>query len=113
MRLSLDSVVRKARRRINQMDPDTQRALGAIAGYLAGEIANQAYERQTPDGKEKWDKSRIVHHGDAGYFIKQYKKNDPLLQGLGDGLMVSDLNDIDKCIYPVLEKAKKAKKRKR
>lgn len=108
--MSIESILKKAKKALRDMDPDTQRALGALAGFMAGEIANREYKKQTPEGKDKWEKSRIMHHGDAGYLLKELKKDDPFLRGLGEGLMVSDAQDRDKCFYPVVEHAKRKKR---
>jgi hypothetical protein len=110
--LSIESILRKAKKCLREMDPKTQKALGTLAGIVAGEIANQAYESRTPEGKEQWEKSRIMHHADAGYLLKEFTKKDPFYQGLGEGLIVSDLKDRDKCFYPIIEQSKRKKNRK-
>ena len=109
--MSLESILRKAKKTLREMDPQTQKALGTLAGIVAGEMANRVYESQSPEGKEQWEKSRVMHHADAGYLLKEFKKKDPFYQGLGEGLIVSDLNDRDKCFFPIIEQARRKKKR--
>lgn len=110
--MTVKSILRKAKKTLREMNSQDQRTLGALAGIIAGEIANKAYESRTPEGKESWQKTRLMHHGDAGYLLKEFKKKDPFYQGLGEGLMISDLQDIDRCVYPRIEQTKR-KKRKR
>ncbi len=109
--MTIESILRKAKKTLREMNSQDQRALGALAGIIAGEIANQAYRSQTPEGKEAWEKKRLMHHGDAGYLLKEFKQKDPFYQGLGEGLMISDSQDIDKCVYPWIEQAKRRKRK--
>jgi len=110
--MSVESILRKAKKTLREMDSQDQRALGTIAGIIAGEVANRAYNNQTQEGKEQWERTRLMHHGDAGYLLREFKKKDPFYEGLGEGLMVSDLQDLDKCVYPKLEQAKRKGRKK-
>jgi hypothetical protein len=105
--------IRKAQRELRKLPPETQRAIGILGGKVAGDVANKIYESRTAEGKILWEKSRIVHHGDAGYLVREHGRNEknPFREGIGEGLMISDSKDIDKCFYPKLE-AVRAKKRK-
>lgn len=107
--------VKKAQRELRKLPPDTQRAIGMLAGKVVGDIANQAYESSSPEQREHWVRTRIIHHGDVGYFIKEHgeEKKNPFREGIGEGLMLSDSKDRDECIYPILEAIKgEGKKRK-
>jgi len=105
--------IRKVRKELKK--PSTKRAIGNLAGKAAGNWANRTYESSSQAEKERWEKDRIMHHGDAGYIVREHGKREknPLLQGIGEGLMVSDSKDRDKCIYPLLEPAKGTGKKRR
>jgi len=106
--------LKKAQRELKKLPPDTRKALGMLGAKKVGDLANALYESRTPEGKELWEKLRPMHHGDAGYLVRENgrKKRDPFLEGIGEGLMISDAHDVDKCVYPGLEAAKTRKKRK-
>jgi hypothetical protein len=99
--------IKKVRKELKK--PATRKAIGKLAGKAAGDWANRRYESSSQAEKERWEMDRIIHHGDAGYIVREHGKREksPLLQGIGEGLMVSDSKDRDKCIYPLLEPAKR------
>ena len=108
--MTIESILRKAKKALREMNSQDQKALGALAGIIAGEIANKAYWSQTPEVRQQWERTRLMHHGDAGYMLKEFKKKDPFCQGLGEGLMISDLQDKDRCVYPKIEQVKRRKR---
>jgi len=73
--------------------------------YLAGEIANYIYGQSNPDTKKKW-REILPHHGDLGYELYKMgtERNDSRLIGLGMGLMLSDLGDIEQ--WEIMRKLK-------
>ena len=106
--------IKKAQREIKKLPPETQRTLGILGGKAIGDVANRLYDSRTPPGKEFWEQLRPMHHGDLGYFVKEdgREKRDPFMEAFGEGLMISDAHDVDKCVYPKIEVAKARKKRK-
>jgi hypothetical protein len=106
---------RKTKRKVLKelKKPSTRKAIGKLAGKVAGDYANRAYDSSTPEEKERWERDRIMHHGDAGYIVREHgrRKKSPLTQGFGEGLMISDAKDKDNCLYSLVEKRKTSKRK--
>jgi hypothetical protein len=98
----------------NMSKRDKER-LGKAIGLLAGAIANEKYNSLSDSEKQVWNQERLMHHGDFGAIVEDYgrKKKNPLVRGLGSGLMDSDRQDEPSWIYSpyVVRKPKKKKKK--
>ena len=74
------------------------RGLSGIAvGTAAGECANIVYRNCNDADKIRWQKKRLMHHGELGVYAiaTALKTGSPFMTGLGIGLAVSDINDKD------------------
>ena len=82
---------------------------GASLGIIGGVMANKKYNECTREEKKEWSENRIAHHGAVGLIItiiviclsilfKRFSESETalFLMGLGIGLMITDLNDIDR-----------------
>jgi hypothetical protein len=101
---------------MGDMPRNKKKRLGAAIGFLAGAIANEKYNSLSDSEKQTWNQERIMHHGDFGVIVEDYgrRKKNPLVEGLGSGLMDSDKQDEPFWIYsPFLVKKSKKKRSKR
>jgi len=74
------------------------RGLGGVAvGAAAGECANIIYRNCNDAEKLRWQKKRVMHHGELGVYAiaTALKTRSPFMTGIGIGLAVSDINDKD------------------
>ena len=97
---------------MGDMSKKKKKRLGTAIGLLAGAIANEKYNSLSDSEKQTWNQERIMHHGDFGAIVQDYgqKEKNPLLKGLGSGLMDSDRQDEPFWIYSrVLVKKPKKK----
>jgi len=100
---------------ISDMSKKDKERLGTAIGLLAGAIATEKYNSLSDSEKQVWDQERIMHHGDFGAIVEDYgrKKKNPLVAGLGSGLMDSDRQDEPFWIYSPLVVKKPKQKRKK
>ena len=86
---------------MGDMSKKEKEQLGKAIGFLAGAIANEKYHSSSEPERQAWDQNRIMHHGDFGAIVQDYgqKEKNPLLKGLGSGLMDSDRQDEPFWIY--------------
>jgi hypothetical protein len=108
-------LIRKGKKLVRSFPREDQELIGLLAAKLVGDKVNEIYETRTPEGKALWETIRPIHHGDVGYVLAEdgKKRRDPLLVGAGKGLMLSDIKDRDKWVYPKMKSVKKRKSQKR
>jgi hypothetical protein len=99
---------------LGDMSKKDKKQLGELLGFVAGTIADEKYNSLSDSEKEAWNRDRLIHHGDFGAFVEDYgrKKKNPLVQGLGSGLMDSDRKDEPSWVYSQLLLSKPKKKKK-
>lgn len=89
----------------------------AMGGFLIGMISPKIYELLSPTQKAKWKEKFPIHHGEAGFvliaasalsrlflefaptenkWVRIAKKVSELLVGIGAGLTLEDINDMNK-----------------
>jgi hypothetical protein len=107
-------IVRRSRKYVKSLPRETQESIGLVAGKLIGDGVNEIYASRKPEEKAIWDLARPMHHGDLGFVLAEEgkKKRDPLMKGVGKGLMLSDIKDREKWTYPRMKSSKKRKGRK-
>lgn len=101
---------------MGDMSKKKKKRLGTAIGLLAGAIANEKYNSLSDPEKQVWNQERIMHHGDFGAVVEDYgrRKKNPLVEGLGSGLMDSDKQDEPFWVYsPFIVKKPKQKRKKK
>jgi len=76
-------------------NPLIQGLLGLGIGVGCGLLANQAYHNCDEADRRKWDKERIMHHGELGAITAAtgIAAKSPFIAGLGAGWVITDLQD--------------------
>jgi len=107
-----DDILQKARKIWDDLTPEQQRTVGLLGGLLVGTKICDIYQNCTPEQQQCWRELRPFHHGDFGFSLKEEgeKRRNPFQIGLGEGLMQSDIEDIQEWDYA---KSKKYKMKKR
>jgi hypothetical protein len=83
---------------------------GQKVGELLGSYFVQRYEACSPEERQEWDANRWLHHGAVGELIVHREKGKPraFLVGLGKGLMISDLQDLNEWHTPEYWEARRS-----
>lgn len=108
-------LVRRGRKLVKDLPREYQEPIGFVVGRLIGDKVNKIYESRTPEEKAIWEVGRPMHHGDLGYVLAEdgKKKRDPLMKGVGKGLMLSDIKDRDEWVYPKKKSTQRRRRPKR
>ena len=104
-------LVRRSRKYVKSLPRESQELVGLVAGKLIGDGVNEIYNSRKPEEKAFWELARPMHHGDIGFALAEEgrKKRDPLMKGVGKGLMLSDIKDREKWTYPRVNSSKRKK----
>ena len=107
-------IVRRSRKYVKSLPRETQESIGLVAGKLIGDGVNEIYNSRKPKEKAVWELLRPMHHGELGFVLAEegMKKRDPLMKGIGKGLMLSDIKDLDMWTPPRAKSSKRRKVRK-
>lgn len=104
-------LIRRSKKLVRSLPREQQELIGLLAAKLVGDQVNKIYDSSMSEERALWEAFRPMHHGELGYMLAEdgKKKGDPLLVGAGKGLMLSDIKDREKWMYPKMKSTKKRK----
>jgi len=105
------NLIRKGEKFVRGLGHENQELIGFVAGKLIGDKVNALYESRKPEEKLIWEISRPMHHYELGLVLKRdgQRGRDPLMKGVGYGLMISDIEDREKVPIRSRTKSKRAR----